>query len=310
MRSYPFMQMRGGSSKGLYFLASDLPADKESRNQILLDAVGRDIRQIDGLGGAHPLTSKVAIVSPSQREGIDVDYLFVQVVVGENRVDTAPNCGNILAGVGAFAIESGLIDVTESETRVAVFMENTGNRCELVMQTPNGQVQYEGNARIDGVPGTAAPVICNYQDIAGSVTGALLPTGNALDEFHGVEVTCIDNGMPVVVMRAKDLGISGYESCDELNGNDELKSRVEKVRLAAGKAMGIGDITDKVIPKMSLIAPAQHGGHVSSRTFIPKFVTPPLVYWALFLWRRPVLPPVQCRGDRNGARRGYQVCLC
>ncbi|WP_407333185.1 4-oxalomesaconate tautomerase [Enterovibrio sp. 27052020O] len=270
MQSIPYMQIRGGSSKGLYFLASDLPSDKAKRSQVILDAVGRDTRQIDGLGGAHPLTSKVAIVSPSQHADCDVDYLFMQVVVGEDRVDTSPNCGNILAGVGAFAIESGLIEAKTEVTTVRVHMLNSGNRCDLDIQTPEGRVLYEGDAVIDGVPGTAAPVICNYQDIAGSITGALLPTGRVRDTFAGVEVTCIDNGMPVVVLRAQDLGISGYESVDALNAHETLKAKLEVIRLAAGSAMNLGDVTDKVVPKMCLIAPPQHDGHVSTRTFIPQ----------------------------------------
>ncbi|MDD1780771.1 4-oxalomesaconate tautomerase [Enterovibrio sp. ZSDZ35] len=270
MLSVPYMQMRGGSSKGLYFLASNLPRNEALRDQVILDAVGRDARQIDGLGGGHPLTSKVAVVSPSSLPDCDVDYLFVQVVVGENRVDTSPNCGNILAGVGAFAIENGLVDAEEGVTTVHVNMLNSGNRCDLDVQTPNQKVQYEGNAAIDGVPGTSAPVICNYKNIAGSITGSLLPTGNIKDTFDGVEVTCIDNGMPVVLMRASDLGASGYESADELNANETLKARIESIRLQAGEAMGLGDVTDKVVPKMGLISPPVDGGHICSRTFIPR----------------------------------------
>ncbi|CZF86070.1 4-oxalomesaconate tautomerase [Grimontia marina] len=270
MLAVPYMQMRGGSSKGLYFLASNLPRNEALRDQVILDAVGRDARQIDGLGGGHPLTSKVAVVSPSSLPDCDVDYLFVQVVVGENRVDTSPNCGNILAGVGAFAIENGLVDAQDGITTVRVNMLNSGNRCDLDVQTPNQKVQYEGNAAIDGVPGTAAPVICNYKDIAGSITGSLLPTGNIKDTFDGVEVTCIDNGMLVVLMRASDLGVSGYESADELNANETLKAKIESIRLQAGEAMNLGDVTDKVVPKMSLVAPPVDGGHICSRTFIPR----------------------------------------
>ncbi|USH01184.1 4-oxalomesaconate tautomerase [Grimontia kaedaensis] len=270
MLAVPYMQMRGGSSKGLYFLASNLPRNEALRDQVILDAVGRDPRQIDGLGGGHPLTSKVAVVSPSSLPDCDVDYLFVQVVVGENRVDTSPNCGNILAGVGAFAIENGLVDAQDGITTVRVNMVNSGNRCDLDVQTPNQKVQYEGDAAIDGVPGTAAPVICNYKDIAGSITGSLLPTGNIKDTFDGVEVTCIDNGMPVVLMRASDLDVSGYESADELNANETLKAKIESIRLQAGAAMNLGDVTDKVVPKMSLIAPPVDGGHICSRTFIPR----------------------------------------
>ncbi|MEM7020133.1 MAG: 4-oxalomesaconate tautomerase [Pseudomonadota bacterium] len=265
----PYMQLRGGSSKGLYFLASDLPADPAARDEILLDAVGRDARQVDGLGGADPLTSKVAIVSLSEQDEADIDFLFVQVVVGENRVDTTPNCGNILAGVGAFAIETGLLTAASPTTNITVNMVNTGKLCELVMCTPNGEVEYEGDAQIDGVPGTAAPVVCNYLDVAGAVCGALFPTGNLLDTIDGVKITCVDNGMPVVVLRAEDFDISGYETPDELNANDTLKQRLESIRLQAGPLMNLGDVSAKAVPKMSLVSPATHGGLINTRTFIP-----------------------------------------
>lgn len=269
LRSIPYMQFRGGSSKGIYFRAEDLPADKSLRDQVLLDIVGRDERQIDGLGGADPLTSKVGIVAPSTRADSDVDYLFVQVVVGQNRVDTTPNCGNILAGVGAFAIESGMFSLQGDETSIRVYMVNSGNRCELLMQTPHGRVEYEGEARIDGVPGLAAPVICNYLDIAGSACGALLPTGSQRDEILGVSVTCIDNGMPVVVIPAAELGKTGYESCAELEADAEFRARLEVIRIEAGERMNLGDVRDKVVPKISLISAPQAGGQICTRTFIP-----------------------------------------
>lgn len=265
----PYMQIRGGSSKGVYFCADDLPTDTKKRDQVLLSALGRDDRQIDGLGGANPLTSKVGIVSLSSREDSDINYLFVQVVVGENRVDTTPNCGNILAGVGAFALESGMIPALEDTTTVRVYMENSGNRCDLEIQTPSGQVEYQGDARIDGVPGTSAPIICNYKDIAGSACGSLLPTGNALDIINDVPVTCIDNGMPVVVINAKDLGKTGYETCEELSSDPQFKEQLEAIRLKAGEIMNLGDVTNKVVPKMTLISPSKSGAHVNTRTFIP-----------------------------------------
>jgi 4-oxalomesaconate tautomerase len=267
----PYMQFRGGSSKGLYFLASDLPDDESLRGRVLLAIMGGgDPRQIDGLGGAHPLTSKVAVISPSRRENTDIDYLFVQAVVGEDRVDVTPNCGNILAGTGPYAIEQGLVKARGDETLVRVHMVNSGNRCELLIKTPAGRVEYQGDARIDGVPGTAAPVICNYMDLAGSASGSLLPTGNVIDVVDGIEVSCIDNGMPVVVLRAKDLGATGYESAEALNSNAELKSRLESIRLQIGPKMHLGDVAKKVVPKMSLIAAPLAGGHVCTRTFIPK----------------------------------------
>ena len=261
--------MRGGSSKGLYFLREDLPADTALRDRVIVAAMGGDARQIDGAGGAHPLTSKVAVVSRSTSADADVDYLFVQVVVGEGRVDTTPNCGNILAGVAPFAIETGIVAARDGITPVRVRMLNSDNLCELLVETPGKRVSYDGTAKIDGVPGTAAPIVCNYLDVAGSATGSLLPTGNVRDVVDGVEVTCIDNGMPVVVMRARDLGIGGYESPKELDANKEFKARVESIRLAIGPRMNLGDVKAKVVPKMSLIAPARAGGHVSTRTLIP-----------------------------------------
>ncbi|MFI0399134.1 MAG: 4-oxalomesaconate tautomerase [Thiolinea sp.] len=265
----PFMQFRGGSSKGLYLLANDLPSDPAERDQVILAAVGRDARQIDGLGGAHPLTSKVAVVNSSTRLNADVDFLFVQVVVGEDRVDTTPNCGNILAGVGPFAIEAGLIPVQGDTTTVRVYMLNSDNLCELTIQTPNGKVTYKGTAKIDGAPGTSAPVICNYLDVAGSICGSLLPTGNTQDVIDGVPVTCIDNGMPVVLINARDLGKTGYETCAELTNDKEFRAKLEAIRLKVGPMMNLGDVSKKVVPKMTLIAPPQNGGHISTRTFIP-----------------------------------------
>ena len=264
-----FMQLRGGSSKGLYFLADDLPLDEAVRNQVILTAIGRDERQIDGLGGADALTSKVAIVSPASRDDADIDFLFVQVVVGKNQVDITPNCGNILAGVGPFAIEAGLIAASEGKTFVRVHMVNSGKICELELCTPNKQMQYEGNESIDGVPGTSAPVVCNYLDVAGSICGALLPTTNLIDDIQGTLVTCIDNGMPVVMIKAQALGVTGSESPQTLNDNVPLRERLERIRIEAGQRMNLGYVTHKAIPKMCLISPAQNGGLINTRTFIP-----------------------------------------
>ncbi len=268
-RAIPYMAFRGGSSKGLYFLASDLPTNAAQRDEILLDAMGRGARQIDGLGGADSLTCKVAIVSRSQRTDADVDFLFGQVVVGQDRVDTTPNCGNILAGVGPFAIEAGLVRAGDETSRLTVHMVNSGKLSELELLTPNGAMEYEGDAVIDGVPGSAAPVLCSYRDLAGSICGKLLPTGKVRDVVQGVEVTCVDNGMPLVVMRAKDLGISGYESPQELNANEALKVRLEAIRREIGPRMNLGDVTSKAVPKMCLVAPARDGGLINTRTFIP-----------------------------------------
>lgn len=266
----PCVLMRGGTSKGAYFVATDLPGDVATRDRVLLAIMGSpDPRQIDGVGGSDPLTSKVAIVSRSTHSDADVDYLFAQVVVDEPRVDVSPNCGNMLAGVAPFAIDQGLVKARDGETRVRIRMVNSDSLCEAVIQTPGGKVAYDGDARIDGVPGTAAPVVLNFLDTAGSACGALLPTGNVRDEIEGVPVTCIDNGMPVVVIAAKDLGRTGLESRDALNADTELKARLEAIRLKAGPMMNLGDVTDKVVPKMTLVAPAAAGGSIATRTFIP-----------------------------------------
>ncbi|WP_053159207.1 4-oxalomesaconate tautomerase [Pseudomonas sp. P1.8] len=266
----PCLLMRGGTSKGAYFLARDLPEQHVLRDRVLLAVMGSpDARQIDGIGGGDSLTSKVAIIKPSARADADVDYLFAQVLVDEPRVDYGQNCGNILAGVGPFAIERALVAVTGDITPVRIFMENTGQIAIAHVPTPEGAVSYSGAARIDGVPGYAAPLIVEFEDVAGSSCGALLPTGNVVDLFDGVEVTCVDNGMPVVLIRAEDLGLSGYESPTQLDANSELKARLESIRLQAGPSMNLGDVTQRNVPKMCLIARAQAGGSLSTRTFIP-----------------------------------------
>jgi len=268
--SAPCMWMRGGTSKGGYFLKSDLPSDVAKRDAFLLGVMGSpDPRQIDGMGGADPLTSKVAVVSKSAREGIDVDYLFLQVFVDQAIVTDAQNCGNILAGVGPFAIERGLMAATGDETRVAIFMENTGQVAVATVQTPGGAVTYDGDAAIDGVPGTHAPVPLEFRDTAGSSCGALLPTGNAVDTIQGVAVTLIDNGMPCVVMKAQDLGITGYEDREWLDNAAELKARIEAIRLEVGPLMNLGDVKEKSVPKMMLVAPPRNDGAVTVRSFIP-----------------------------------------
>jgi 4-oxalomesaconate tautomerase len=266
----PVMWMRGGTSKGGYFLKGDLPADHAARDAFLLRAMGSpDLLQIDGMGGADPLTSKVAVVSKSARSGIDVDYLFLQVFVDTALVSDQQNCGNILAGVGPFAIERGLVSAAEGETRVSIYMENTGQVAIATVSTPGRKVSYEGDARIDGVPGTAAPVLLEFRDTAGSSCGALLPTGNARDLVDGVAVTLIDNGMPCVVMQAAAVGASGYESREELDAATALKARIEAIRLKVGERMNLGDVTDKTVPKMMLVAAPRQGGVVTVRSFIP-----------------------------------------
>ncbi len=262
--------MRGGTSRGPFFLASDLPIDTAARDAILLAVMGSpDARQIDGLGGADPLTSKVGIVSISNAPGVDIDFLFAQVLIHEARVDTTPNCGNMLAAAGPFAIETGLFPAQSPTTTLRIRTVNTGTLANVTLQTPNGKMTYAGSAKIDGVPGTAAPVEIDFLETQGSVCGKMLPTGNVVDTFDGVAVTCIDNGMPVVVMKASDLGVTGYESCDALNADGALKARLESIRLKAGAAMGLGDVTKKVVPKMTLVAPPRAEGAICTRTFIP-----------------------------------------
>jgi 4-oxalomesaconate tautomerase len=266
----PCSAMRGGTSKGLVFLEGDLPADRATRDAVLLAAMGSpDKREIDGMGGAHPLTSKVAVVSRSPRDDADVDYLFLQVWPDRPEVSDSQNCGNMLAAVGPFAIDNGLVAASESVTPVRIWMQNTKTLATAFIQTPGGLVHYDGPARIDGVPGTHAPIPIEFADVAGSSCGALLPTGNVTDVIESTRVTCIDNGMPVVCLAASDFGLSGQESPAELEGNAELTRRVEAIRLAAGPAMNLGDVTDKTVPKMSLLSPPAHGGAVSTRTFIP-----------------------------------------
>lgn len=264
------MWMRGGTSKGAFFLADDLPQDIAARDAFLLRVMGSpDERQIDGMGGADPLTSKVAVVKRSQREGVDVDYLFLQVFVDQPIVTDSQNCGNMLAGVGPFAIERGLIAPAGDETRVAIFMENTEQVAVATLQTPDGQVTYSGNASISGVPGTAAPIPLAFRDTAGSSCGALLPTGNGVDEIDGVKVTMIDNGMPCVVFLASDVGVTGYEDRETLEANAAMKAKVEAIRLKAGPLMNLGDVKEKSVPKMMLVAPPKEGGAVAVRSLIP-----------------------------------------
>ena len=266
----PCIWMRGGTSKGAYFNAADLPANDADRDALLLRIMGSpDPNQIDGIGGADPLCSKVAILSPSMRDGVDVDYLFLQVFVDVPIVSGAQACGNILAGVGPAAIEMGMVKPSGDETRVRIFMENTGELSDAIVQTPNGVLTYDGTARIDGVPGSHAPVSLMFSGLAGSMCPALLPTGNSVDLIDDVQCTLIDNGMPIVVMRADAFGLTGYESREELDSNTALKSRIEAIRQKAGPMMGLGDVAEKSVPKMTLVSPAQNGGAINTRSFIP-----------------------------------------
>ena len=262
--------MRGGTSKGPFFNEADLPSDTALRDKTLLAVMGSpDRRQIDGLGGANPLTSKVGIVSVSKTPGVDLNFLFAQVVVDKALVDTTPNCGNMLAAVVPFALETGLVKAQGDTTTLRVLTLNTDMQCDITVNTPNGQVSYEGDARIDGVPGTSAPITINFLDTAGSVCSGLLPTGKVLDVIDNVEMTCIDNGMPLVMMRASDLNRTGYESVADMNADTELKTKLEDLRIKAGQLMGLGDVTSKTYPKMCLIAPPKDGGSIATRCFIP-----------------------------------------
>lgn len=261
------MWMRGGTSKGAYFVEEDLPTD---RDDFLLRVMGSpDIRQIDGIGGADPLTSKVAVVKKSNRPGIDVDYLFLQVGVDQPLVSTAQNCGNILAGVAPFAIERQLVKAPLSETEVVIYMENTQQVAIARVATNDGLPSYTGATAIDGVPGTASAIPLEFKDTAGSMCGALLPSGNVMDKVDGIDVTLIDNGMPVVVLRAEDMGISGLETREALDANQVLKTRLEAIRLACGPLMNLQDVSEKTVPKMTMVSAAKHGGAIATRTFIP-----------------------------------------
>ncbi|HUZ41190.1 MAG TPA: 4-oxalomesaconate tautomerase [Acidimicrobiales bacterium] len=265
--------IRGGTSKGLFIRAEDLPSEVTTRDRVLLAAMGSpDVREIDGMGGGHPLTSKVAVVQRSRRSGADVDYLFLQVWPDRAEVSDSQNCGNLLAGVGPFAIEENLIEADGDETSVRIWMENTETMAVARVQTPSGRVRYDGDARIDGVPGTAAPIPLEFLDVAGSTCGSLLPTGHVTDHVAGLEVTCIDNGMPVVCVRADDVGLTGREEPAEIEANASVCELVESIRLAAGALMNLGDVAAKTVPKVSVLAPGANGGALSTRTFIPRRV--------------------------------------
>ena len=262
--------MRGGTSRGPFFAAADLPSDVGLRDAVLLAVMGSpDKRQIDGLGGAHPLTSKVGIVRRGSQPGVDLDFLFAQLQPEGDTVDTTPNCGNMLAAVVPFALETGMVKPRGDTSTFRVLTQNTDMQCDITVQTPGGRVEYSGDARIDGVPGMAAPITINFLDTAGSVCAGLLPTGNVRDAIDGVDVTCIDNGMPLVILRAADVGRTGYESVAALNADAVLKARLERLRIACGHAMGLADVSGKNYPKMTLIAQPRAGGSLCTRSFIP-----------------------------------------
>ncbi len=271
----PCILMRGGTSKGPFFLADDLPDEPAARERVLLAAMGSpDVRQIDGIGGADTLTSKIAIISKSKHPDAEIDYLFAQCSVDRPVVDFSPNCGNMLAAVGPYAIETGLVAACSPQTRVRIHNVNTGAVITATVQTPDGVVNYEGEASINGVPGTAAPVYLEFSSIVGGKTGRLFPTGRPLDVIDGIEATCIDVAMPMVLMRAADFGITGYETKPELDANTALIAKFEAIRRKAGEMMGMGDVSEKVVPKVGLLAPArgtapEGGAAIASRYFVP-----------------------------------------
>ena len=266
----PCMLMRGGTSKGVYLLAQDLPSDSTDRDRLLLRIMGSpDPRQIDGLGGATSLTSKVAIVSLSSRSDCDVDYHFAQVGVETNVVDTSPTCGNILVGVGPFAILRDLVATSDKETCIRIWDVNTESRMNIVVPTPGGVLEFGGDASIDGVPGTAAPIRVEFLDVLGPSTGRLFPTGNPRDVIEGVAVSCVDSVNPVVLVHAADLGETGHEDPEKLDADHPMLIRLEAIRRSASLAMGLGDATNRVLPKIALLSPPVEGGHICSRYFTP-----------------------------------------
>ena len=267
----PCVIMRGGTSRGPFLLSNDLPEDTKTRDEVLLAIMGSPHEiQVDGIGGSHSVTSKVAMISKSQRDDADVDYLFAQVQIHEKFVDTKPNCGNMLVAVGPFAIDAGLVPAQDGETKVRIYNVNTQSLVEAIVQTPGRRVEYEGDAAIDGVPGTAAPVAINFKSAIGAVTKKMLPTGRPLDVIDGIEVSCIDIAMPLVMMRASDLGKTGYETAVELDQDRALMERMEGIRRKAGALMGMGDVSKNVVPKLALLAKPRHGGTISSRYFVPE----------------------------------------
>ena len=269
-RDIPCILMRGGTSRGPYFKAADLPEERDRLAQVLIAAMGAGSPlQVDGIGGSRPTTSKVAMLSPADHDWAEVNYFFAQVHAEKAEVDFSPSCGNILAGVGPAALEMGLVEPAGAETRVRIRNVNTDSLIEAVVQTPGGKVNYEGEARIDGVPGGAAPVILNFMDVVGSKTGALFPTGNAVDVIAGIEVTCIDVAMPMVIARAESFGLTGTESREELDENRAFFEKMEPLRLKAGEMMGLGDVSKSVIPKFGLLAPPRDGGAICARYFMP-----------------------------------------
>lgn len=266
----PYLFMRGGTSRGPYFRREDLPEDQDTLAQVLISALGAGHNlNINGIGGGAAVTTKVAILSRSDDDWADVDYFFAQVAVEEHLVDFKPTCGNILSAVGPAAIEMGLIDPSGDVTEIRIRAVNTGAHVLARVQTPGGRLIYGGDTGIAGVPGTAAPIELSFMGVVGSSTGAFLPTGNLRDEIDGIEVTCMDVTMPMAIARAGDFGLTGYESAAELDANRDFFDRMERIRIEAGRRMGMGDVAKSVTPKFGLVAPARDGGTVAVRYFMP-----------------------------------------
>ena len=266
----PYFFMRGGTSRGPYVRRTDLPEDRGTLAKVLVAAVGSGHPlNIDGIGGGASVTTKVAMLSKGSDGWADVDYFFAQVSVEDGLVDFKPTCGNMLSGVGPAALEMGLVPARDGETEIKIHAVNTGARIVAIVKTPGGLVDYEGATAIDGVPGTAAPVALKFMDVVGSVTGSFLPTGNIRDTIGGLEMTCMDVTMPVVIVRAADFGLTGYESRDELDANRDLLNRMEAIRIEAGAIMGMGEVSKSVTPKFGLLAPARDGGTITARYFTP-----------------------------------------
>lgn len=298
----PYHFMRGGTSRGPYFRRSDLPQDEATLSEVLMAVVGAGhTLNIDGIGGGNAVTTKVAMLSPSTREDCDIDYFFAQVAVEKREVDYRPTCGNILVGVGPAAIEMGLVEAQDGETRVMIHAVNTGAVVEAIVQTPGGRVEYGGDFSIAGVPGTAAPIRLGFMETVGSVTGALLPTGNLRDEIDGIEVTCIDVAMPVMLARAEDFGLTGYETAKELDENRAFYERVEPIRLKAGELMGMGDVSKSVTPKITLLAKPKDGGSIATRYFMPWATHPSMaVTGAQAIAAGAILPGTVAEGLTEG----------
>ena len=269
--SIPTVYMRGGTSKGLLFNKKYLPTDQTKLTNYLLAAMGSpDTRQINGMGGATSVTNKVCIISKSEVANVDIDYFFAQVLVDEAKVDYGPTCGNMLSAVGPFAIEQGLIEANEASTKIVIRSVNTGSIIDATIPTPSKSVTYSGDYKIAGVPGVGSPILLKFKNIVGGTTGKLLPTGNRTAIIKGIEVTCLDVSMPIVMANANDFDIEGNETASALNANNNLLKKIEEIRLLAALEMGMGNVNGKVLPKFALLSKALHGGTITSRYFTPK----------------------------------------